>query len=156
MKKILAAAALSIFAIAGCNGQIPPPTNHVVNLTITPPSGCTSGCTYAIFRCSASAAACADTTNTAWSEITNSSNRISGTTYTDSGASGLTAFYAAETYLSGSHSGPSNIVGPLVVPPSPLAPVVNGTAAQMVKPALQSIDPGNPQVARLELKAEVR
>lgn len=154
MNKILAIAILSVSAIAGCHGQVPPATTHVVNLTLTPPASCTSGCTYAIFRCSASASVCADTTNTAWSEITSPTTRFSGTAYTDSSASGLTAFYVAETYQGGAHSGPSNTVGPLVVPASPLAPVVNGTAAQMEKP-LQSIDPGNPQVAKLELKAVV-
>lgn len=140
---------------AGCRGQVPPATTHVVNITITPPAGCT-GCTYAIFRCSLSASACGDTSNVAWSEITSASTRISGTSYTDSTASGLTAYYVAETYQSGAHSGPSNTVGPLVVPASPLAPVVNGVTAGIVKPALKAIDPGDPQVAKLELKAVVK
>lgn len=158
MKKILAVAILSLAAVCGCRGQIPPASTHVVNITITPPSSCTaaSPCTYAIFRCSASATACGDTTNVAWTEITSSSTRISGTSYTDNNAAGLTAFYAAETYQSGGHSGASNIVGPLAVPASPLAPVVNGATADLVKPALKAIDPGTPQVAKLELKAVVR
>lgn len=146
---------LSIFA-AGCHGQVPPPTSHVVNITITPPANCT-GCSFAIYRCSASATACGDTTNIAWSEITASATRPTGTSYVDDKASGMTAYYVAETYDSkGAHSGPSNTVGPLVVPASPLAPGLNGTAAEMVKPALKAIDPGTPQVARLELKAVVR
>lgn len=157
MKKFLIPALLAI-ATVGCHGQIPPPTTHVVNLTITAPAGCTtsSPCTYAIYRCSASASACADTTNTAWAEITNSANRISGTSYTDSSASGLTAYYAALTYQGASHSGASNVVGPLSVPPSPLAPVVNGTTAQGDQKPLKAIEPGDPQVAKLELKAVVK
>lgn len=156
MKKFLFPALLALVA-AGCHGQIPPPTTHVVNLTITAPAGCTSSspCTYAIYRCSASATACADTTNTAWAEITNSANRISGTSYTDSSAAGLTAFYAAAAYQGAGHSGASNIVGPFVVPASPLAPIVNGSTAQAKEP-LQAIDPGSPQVATLDLKAVLR
>jgi hypothetical protein len=88
--------------------------------------------------------------------LTSATTRISGTAYTDNTASGLTAFYAAQTYQSGAHSGASNIVGPLVVPASPLAPVVNGTAADLVRPALKPIESGDPQVAKLELKAVVR
>lgn len=158
MRKILALALFAVASVAGCHGQIPPPTTHVVNLTLTPPASCTtaSPCTFAFYRCSGSSSACADTTNTAWSEITSPTTRVSGNSYTDSNASGLTAYYAAVTFQGTAHSGPSNIVGPLTIPASPLAPTVNGTTAQAEPLPLKAIDPGNPQVATLELKAVLR
>lgn len=129
MKKLLATLAFLALAI-GCKAQIPPATTHTVVLTWTAPvanstwTGCTTSapCVYAIYRCSGSATACGDTTNSAWSEITTSTTRVSGTTYTDATASGLTAYYAAVTYQGTAHSGASNTAGPFVVPGSPLAP----------------------------------
>ena len=112
-----------VLLAAGCHAQVPPATNHVVNLTWTAaqPSGawagCTSAapCTYGVYRCSASAATCASTSNTAWSEVTSATTRVSGTSYSDSSANGLTAFYVVKTFQGASSSDPSNMAGPLTL-----------------------------------------
>lgn len=162
MKKIALAALL---IAAGCRAQVPPPTNHVVNLTWTAPvanstwTGCTTSapCVYAVYRCSASAATCANTSNTAWQEITTTSTRPSGTAYTDATANGLTAYYVVVTVQGSASSGPSNTAGPLVVPGVPVAPALGVGSVAQNNPPLIAIPSSEPTMAMaMNLKAHVR
>ena len=147
----------------GCHGQVPPASNHVVNLTWTAPTpsgswtGCTTAapCVYGVYRCSASASTCASTTNTAWSEITSATTRVSGTSYSDSSANGLTAYYVVKTFQGTASSDPSNMAGPLTVPAVPLAPNVNGTVADL-KPLAPVPSGEGPVMAMVTLRAVVR
>jgi hypothetical protein len=166
MKKSVAV----LFAIAliavGCRAQVPPATSHVVSLTWTAPaansgwSGCTSSapCVYAVYRCSAGATTCADTTQSAWKEITSSTTRPSGMSYTDNTASGLTAYYIVETVQAGSNSAPSNTTTPITVPGSPLAPSLSQpTVAMEVAPQVRPAPPTpDPQLAEAAMPMRLR
>lgn len=162
-------ASVAMLAIAsGCNAQMPPATNHSVQLAWTAPSasstwsGCSSSapCTYAVYRCADTAANCASTTNASWKEITTAASRPSGTSYTDATAAGLTAYYAVETVQGSSNSAASNIAGPAAVPGTPIAPPLgNPTVAMEVKPALPVPDVADPVYAMarpLRLSVRVR
>jgi hypothetical protein len=168
MKRILAILIVMVAAaVAGCHAQVPPATSHVVNLSWTAPaangtwSGCTAAapCAYAVFRCSAGATTCGDTTASAWKEITTGTTRAAGTTYTDPTAGGLTAFYVVETVQGGANSGASNITT-VTVPGTPLAPTLSQpTSAQdlmpQVRPALPNPDPQLAMAAPMKLTARV-
>lgn len=138
--------AITALAATSC-AQVPSATSHVVQLTWTAPSassswaGCTTSapCVYSVWRCTASAATCASTSSTSWVEVTTSATRPSGTSYTDSTAAGLTAYYVVETVQGASNSGPSSMTGPLTVPGVPIAPSLGSpTIAQNDAPPLAS------------------
>lgn len=149
---------LLALAAIGCHAQVPPATAHSVQLSWTAPSatgswgGCTTAapCLYAVYRCSASASTCANTSSTSWTEITAASSRPSGTSYTDATAAGLTVYYVVETVQGSSNSGASNIAGPNTVPGSPLAPAVNTPTVSENTPAPQPM----PQPSQLLARAE--
>jgi hypothetical protein len=136
MKRIFAAFALAVLA-AGCHGQVPPASSAKVVLTWTAPvasgnwTGCTTAapCTYAIYR--ATGATCPASTSTAFQEVTTPTARPSGTTWTDTTATGMTVCYIAATIQGTQNSGPSNTAGPIAVPGVPLAPAL-GTPSTAV------------------------
>ena len=111
---------------AGCAHSQMPPTVHSVTITITPPSGA-SGAAYVISR--ATGSTCPVSTGSAYTPL-NQSAPISGTSYVDSAAAGLSVCYIAQTVEGGAVSAPSNIVGPFVVPANPTAPSINGQSAK--------------------------
>lgn len=169
MKRIALAVALAVLA-SGCRsgGQVPPATNHVVSLTWSAPvttdttkwKGCAGvqgstsdaqACLYALYKCTLSAAACGDTTNVAWGEITTSATRVSGLAYTDSNAAGQTAWYVAKTFQGASSSGPSNIAGPFAVPGNPTAPAINGTVAANDTKPLIAVPAATQELAKNDL-----
>jgi hypothetical protein len=131
----------------GCrtNAQMPPASKHSVVLTWTAPSpvpggwpGCgttapQSPCVYSVWRCTTSAAACGNTLNTAWSEITTIASRPSGTTYTDANPPIGNTWYAVETVQGLSNSDPSNIAS-VNVPGSPLAPALGAPNISELSP----------------------
>lgn len=116
---------------AGCAHSQMPPTVHSVTITITPPSGA-SGAAYVISR--ATGSTCPVSTGSAYTPL-NQSAPISGTSYVDSAAAGLSVCYIAQTVEGGAVSAPSNIVGPFVVPANPTAPSINGQSAKNETPA---------------------
>ncbi len=156
MGRCKVAIALLSFALAiGCHAQVPP-TNHVVDLSWTAPSGCT-GCTFVISRAPAASGICPPSNASNYAPL-NQNAPVSGTTYTDSSASGLNACYIAQTLQGAAVSVPSNTVGPLSVPANPLAPTLNNpTTAQSVAPQMQ---PSGIEVGQLSippmLKARLR
>ena len=168
MKKLASLVCLGVFALGvGCRAQVPPASNHVVNLTWTAPastgtwSGCTTSnpCVYAVYRCSSGATICGDTSQSAWKEITTIATRPSGTAYTDSTAAGLTAYYVVETVQGSSNSGPSNTTVPLTVPGTPTAPLIGApTTAENVGaplPAATSKELAANEVAPLQVVAKL-
>lgn len=122
----------------GCSQAQVAPTSYEVSLTWTAPSasgtwgGCTtaSPCTYAISRIvlTAGTTSCpaANTTTPNYTPL-DSSTPTSGTTYVDTGVSGETVCYIAQTEQGTAVSNPSNTAGPFAVPASPLAPSLAGT-----------------------------
>lgn len=140
MKKILSLI-VAVLAV-GChvNAQIPPVSSHTVVLTWTAPPananwpGCgttapQSPCVYAVYACVASASACGNTTNSAWHELTNSTNRPSGLTFTDTTPSVGQNYYAVTTVQQSAISGASNVANVNVPgPPAPPA-LANPTVA---------------------------
>lgn len=138
MKKIFVASLLVALGmttgLTACHGQVPPASNgYNVNLSWNLPVptgnwlGCISGqptCSYAVFRCVGTAAACANTSGANWLEITNPASRPTTLAFTDPNATGLSVNYDVETEQSGANSGPSNIVS-VAVPGIPLAPALN-------------------------------
>lgn len=158
---LLAAALIS----AGCHGQVPPASTHVVDVTWTAPTatagwtGCTTTapCVYAVYRCTDTAANCASTSSTSWKEITTPASRPSSTSFTDSNAAGLTAYYNVETVQGSANSAPSNTVGPLTVPAAPGAPSLGNPAIASNSP--ERALPQESQLAKLNpvsLMARVR
>ena len=157
MKRILFAA-LSILALgisAGCHAQVPPPSKGSnVALTWTAPvaggswAGCTiaSPCVYAVYAEAVSGLTCDPTTSANYKEITSASTRPSGTSFTDTAASGLTKCYDVETVQGSQNSGPSNVAGPIVAPGAPLAPALGTPSlADVVRPALPLPSVNGPQ-----------
>ncbi len=127
-------------ALPGCT-QVPPATTHSVSLTWTAPAassawaGCstTAPCVYSVYRCTGTATACGTLSSTAWTEITTTTTRPSGTAYTDTNVTGGGVFtYAVETVQGPDNSGPSNTTT-ATVPGTPVAPAI-----------------GTPTVAKLE------
>lgn len=117
---ILAAVALTT---SGCHAQVAA-TTHKVVMTWTAASGCTtSTCTYLVSRVTVTSGttSCPTATTGTYTAI-NSSAEVTASTYTDSGAAGLTVCYVVQTDLSAAYSVASNTAGPLVVPANPTAP----------------------------------
>lgn len=141
---------LTCFAItAGC--QAPPASTSYVLVSWGVPAatgnwaGCGAGqptCTYAIYAERITGSTCDAATSTNYHEVTNPSSRPTGTSFEDTGASGLTSCYAGETVQTPSggtsplNSGPSNVAGPATAAGVPLAPSLTTTAAANVRPAL--------------------
>ena len=129
--------ALALLALSvGCHAQVPPASaGGSVALTWTAPTagsgwaGCTTAapCTYAVYR---DTTANDPVTSTNWKQIGTSST----TSYSDTTASGLTAYYNVETVQSSKNSAPSNVAGPFSPSGPPLAPSVNGTSSELVLP----------------------
>lgn len=149
--------------VAGCHAQVPPATTHVVNLSWQAPvasgtwGGCTTSapCVYAVYRCTASAATCANTGSSSWSEITTSTTRPSGTSYTDPSAAGLTAYYTVETVQGSQNSAPSNTTS-VTVPASPIAPSLGQpTAAQLEPGPLPRPAPELASIPAVSLRASI-
>lgn len=150
MRKLFAVLA-TLALTAGCRAQIPPASKgQSVALTWSAPTatsswgGCTTSapCVYAVYRCSAGATTCADTTNAAWAEITTATTRPSGTSYTDTSAIGLTVWYNVETVQGTQNSAPSNIAGPFSPqgPPGMPGNITGGTQTALA-PELRSLGP---------------
>ena len=130
MKK-LSTLILVLFAI-GCHGQVPPATAHKVTLTWQAPvagstwSGCTTTapCVYAVYRCTGDSTACGTLSSTAWTEITTTTTRPSGTSYVDTVVTGGTTYtYAVETVQGTDNSGPSNTTT-ATIPQTPGSPTL--------------------------------
>jgi hypothetical protein len=171
----LVALALVIVAF-GCKApsQVPPATSHPVTLNWQAPvtadttkwkacagvQGSTSdalACTYAAYRCSLSAAACGDTNNAAWTEITTAATRVSGLIYVDSPGGG-SYWYVVKTFQGTSSSGPSNI-SLASVPGTPTAPGLNSPVIADIKtltPIPAATDENSIQIASLVLQVKVR
>lgn len=135
MKKIIVPLIVALAAI-GCHAQ-----SSAVNLTWSAPaangswSGCSVSdpCVYAAFRCAAAASTCADISSSAWIEVTTADTRPSATSYSDTTAMGLIAYYFVETVQDGALSEPSNIAGPFAVGltnPNPLLIGANSPQTQ--------------------------
>jgi hypothetical protein len=165
MKRIAFLLPVLLLISAGCKAQLPTPTSYVVNLTWVAPVpasgstwvGCVSAspCSYVVSRCAGSAATCVTSNSAAWTQLNQASPAI-GTSYTDSTAAGLTAYYVVNTVQTGANpgtSGPSNETTAQVVPASPLAPTLGAPTltASLVKPALPTQTA--PQMAALHLTA---
>lgn len=126
----------------GCAHAQVTPTAYQVDLSWTAPvasgtwAGCgnPSTCTYVVSRYTFTATdkAC-PTPNTTTANYTplNAAAPVSVLTLNDTTASGTTACYIAQTEQGSpaAVSQPSNVLGPLVVPGSPLAPALGGAAA---------------------------
>ena len=100
----------------GCaaNGQMPPAPPHGVLITITPPAdgSCGTGkpaCAYAIYKAVTTTGVCPASGDVSFGVLVASQTSL---TYTDNASAATTTCYGAETLQSGSHSGPSNIIGP--------------------------------------------
>lgn len=136
----------------GCAHAQVTPTNHQVNLTWTAPAasgswgGCTTSapCTYEVSRIALTTGATScPAPNVATPNYTPLAP-ATGTTFADTGATGLTACYIVQTEQGGAVSQPSNTAGPLVIPANPLAPSLTGneaTAAPLVMPLNESPAP---------------
>jgi len=164
MKKI---GMLLLFAVAalGCHAQVPP-SNHTVQLSWTVPqatgswAGCTTTnpCSYVVSRATVASGttSCPGTTGTGYTPL-NQSSPATDTSFTDTGASGTTACYVAQTIQGSAVSLASNAAGPLVVPANPLAPTLKPpTTAQNAEPALP-LEPSGTEVAEsVPLRLTVR
>jgi len=135
MKRLITILTLAL--AVGCHAQVPPATTYTVNLTWQAPvatsawAGCTtaSPCVYSVYRCTGNATACGTLSSTSWAEITTSSTRPSGTSYTDASVlPGSSYTYLVETVQGSANSGPSNTVT-LNIPPVPLAPSISASTA---------------------------
>lgn len=146
MKQILFLATLSVLTV-GCGHAQVAPTSYQVALTYTAPvasgswTGCTTAapCTYVLSRITlASGTTSCPAANTGTPNYTplNASSPVTGTSYTDASAIGLTVCYIAQTEQSSAVSGPSNTAGPFAVPASPLAPTLSG-AESTAKASMQ-------------------
>jgi hypothetical protein len=107
------------FVVCGCShAQVPPASSNTVVLTW---QESTSGTTFVVYRCTTSATACADTTNTGWSQI----GTATTTTYTDTTPPTGTVYYDVEALLSGINSAPSNVASATVTALNvPVAPTL--------------------------------
>lgn len=134
MKKLIVALLGIVVAGVGCHGQVPP-TNHVVNLSWKAAqasgswTGCVSSapCSYIVSR----ATLAVGTTFCPTPSVTapnytplNDKTPTSALTYSDPSVSGLTVCYVVQTQQGTAISSPSDPTSVLVVPPNPLAPVI--------------------------------
>lgn len=157
MRTILVALT-AVMAFAGCAHSQMPPTTHSVALTWTAPGSpaCTPAnpCTYVVSRFTGNTCAAVNLTTPNYTPL-NSSSPTSLTNFTDTGASGLSVCYIAQTLQGSGVSLPSNIVGPFVVPASPGAPTApNGVVADMKQPLLPL--PGETPAPTLSAKLVTR
>jgi len=154
MSKIAMLLFLAVVAF-GCHAQVPP-SNHTVQLSWTAPqatgswAGCTTAnpCSYVISRATVASGATSypGTAGTSYTPL-NQSSPATETSFTDSGASGTTDCYIAQTIQGSAVSLASNAVGPLVVPANPLAPALKQPiTAENAEPVLP-LQPAGQEVA---------
>jgi hypothetical protein len=124
---VLAATAL----LSGCKsgGQQLTPTQHVVQLTVT--STVAAGSTWVATKetLATGATTCDAPTSTNYKQINTTPQASS--VFDDTTSAGTTVCEFMQYILNGATSPASNVVGPLVVPANPTAPVVNGTSASV-------------------------
>jgi hypothetical protein len=160
-----------ILATQGCKSQIIPPTNHTFTVQVTT-GPCTaaqnsSQCGYVFSEAVAVNGICPPTTSAAWIQL-NTTPAVQPSTgvaqFTDNSAAGKTVCGLAQTvtaFGTGQQgvSLASNMAGPYVVPANPLAPNVNGTQANEIKPVLPMLTPKGstgPALAKVEVRAFAR
>lgn len=137
-------ASLFLFAALGCHAQVTPTPQKNVDLSWTAPvqPACTTAapCTYDVSRITlAAGTSTCPAPNVTTPNYTplNSANPVSGTTYTDTSAVGLTTCFIVQTVQGGQVGQPSNTAGPFVVPSLPGIPgVPSGSVADLKQPAL--------------------
>lgn len=142
MKQIVALAILAMAAI-GCHSQLPPTHSYNVIWTWGAPSagqgwpGCSTGspCTYvvSIIALPAGTSGCPPPTGTNYVAQQTATTGVSGTTYTQTNATGLTECGVIQAIWQGSTSAwsaPSDNGVPRAVPSLPLAPGTPSTNAQ--------------------------
>ena len=118
---------------------MPPAPPHGVLITITPPAdgSCGTGkpaCAYAIYKAVTTSGVCPASGDVSFGVIVASQTAL---TYTDNASAATTTCYGAETLQSGSHSGPSNIIGPYTIAPNITAPGAGGQTAENTPPILK-------------------